>query len=61
MPDIVPMRMGAVDVISLTSVEAYAVLCHLAGHQDPAVTEALLDATRRVLARTRTTPTMEES
>ena len=52
-PHIRPVRMGATDVASLSPIEAYAVLVHLAGHDDPAVTEALLDATRRVLTRTR--------
>jgi hypothetical protein len=53
MPDIQPERMSAVDIASLAPVEAYAVLVHLAGSDDPAVTAALIDATRRVLARTR--------
>jgi len=45
--------MSAIDVASLSPVEVYAILVHLAGHGDPAVTEALIDATRRVLGRTR--------
>ncbi len=53
MADIEPQRMSATDVASLSPIEAYAVLVHLAGDPDPAVTQALIDATRRVLARTR--------
>jgi hypothetical protein len=53
MPDIEPTRMSAVDVASLSPVEVYAVLVHLAGNDDPVVTEALLDAVQRVLGRTR--------
>jgi hypothetical protein len=45
--------MSATDVASLAPIEVYAILVHLAGHDDPVVTEALIDATRRVLARTR--------
>jgi hypothetical protein len=52
-PDIEPQRMGATDVASLAPIEVYAILVHLAGSDDPAVTQALIDATRRVLARTR--------
>jgi hypothetical protein len=52
-PDIEPQRLSAVDIASLSPVEAYAVLVHLAGNPDPAVAEALTDAVRRVLARTR--------
>lgn len=53
MADIEPQRMSATDVASLSPIEAYAVLVHLAGDPDPAVTQALIDATRLVLARTR--------
>jgi hypothetical protein len=53
MADIGPQRMSATDIASLAPVEAYAVLVHLAGNPDPAVTAALVDATRRVLTRTR--------
>jgi hypothetical protein len=53
MPDIEPLRMSAIDIASLAPVEVYAVLVHLAGDADPVVTEALADAVRRVLARTR--------
>lgn len=53
MADIQPQRISAVDVASLAPVEVYAVLVHLAGNPDPVVTEALVDATRRTLARTR--------
>jgi hypothetical protein len=52
-PDISPQRMSATDVASLSPVEVYAIVVHLAGHDDPAVTQALIDAVRRVLARTR--------
>jgi hypothetical protein len=51
--DIQPERVSAVDVASLAPIETYAVLVHLAGHDDPVVTQALIDAMRRVLARTR--------
>ena len=47
------MRLSAVDVASLSTIETYAIITHLAGSDDPAVTEALLDVTRKVLARTR--------
>jgi len=53
MPDIEPQRMSATDVASLSPIECYAILVHLAGDPDPAVVQALIDATRRVLARTR--------
>ena len=52
-PDISPQRMSATDVASLAPIEVYAVLVHLAGHEDPVVTAALIEATRRVLGRTR--------
>jgi hypothetical protein len=52
-PDIQPERMSATDVASLAPIETYAVLVHLAGNPDPVVTAALIDATRRVLGRTR--------
>lgn len=52
-PDIKPLRLSAVDMISLSPIEAYAILVHLAGSDDPVITEALLDATRKVLGRTR--------
>jgi hypothetical protein len=48
-----PKRLRPVDVISLTPVEAYAVLVHLAGHRDPVVAEAAWDAVAGVVARTR--------
>ena len=51
--DIQPKRLRTVDVVSLTPVEVYAVLVHLVGHRDPAVAEAVFDAARDVLARTR--------
>lgn len=52
-PDIQPLRLSAVDVISLSPVEAFAVLVHLAGDRDPVVAGAVVDAVREVLARTR--------
>jgi hypothetical protein len=52
-PDITPLRMSATDVASLAPIEVYAVLVHLAGDPNPVVTQALIDATRRTLARTR--------
>jgi hypothetical protein len=52
-PDITPHRLSALDVGGLAPVEVYAVLIHLAGHEDPVVAAAVLDAVRRVLARTR--------
>ena len=52
-PDIEPHRMSATDVASLSPIECYAVLVHLAGDPEPVVTEALISAVRRVLARTR--------
>jgi len=53
MPDIGPMRMGALDVGSLAPLEVYAILVKLAGHEDPVVAAAVVDVTRAVLARTR--------
>lgn len=51
--DIKPERLSAVDIASLAPVEIYAVLVHLAGSPDPVVSAALVDATRKVLTRTR--------
>jgi hypothetical protein len=48
-----PKRLRSVDVISLTPVEAYAVLVHLAGHGDPVVAGAVWDAVAEVVKRTR--------
>ena len=53
MPDIEPQRMSAIDVASLSPVEVYAILVHLAGDPEPVVTEALIKSTRAVLRRTR--------
>ena len=53
MADIEPQRMSAIDVASLGPIETYAILVTLAGDPDPVVTAALIDATRRILARTR--------
>lgn len=52
-PDIETVRMTPIDVVTLTSIEVYAVLVHLTGNSNPEVTEALLEATRTVLRRTR--------
>lgn len=52
-PDITPQRLSAVEVAALSTVEVRAVLVHLAGHADPVVTEALLEAVRETLSRTR--------
>lgn len=46
-------RIGAIDVVQLTHVEAYAALVHLAGHRDPVVAAAVVDAVQGVLQRTR--------
>lgn len=51
--DIEPMRLSAIEVASLTDIENRAVLVHLAGHSDAVVAEAVVDAVRLVLARTR--------
>lgn len=48
-----PERMTAVDVALLGANERTAVLVHLAGHADPIVAQAVVEATREVLARTR--------
>jgi hypothetical protein len=54
MPDIEPpSRLTPVDVVFLSNVEIRAVLTHLAGHPDPAVSEAVVEATEKVLERTR--------
>lgn len=52
-PDIQPVRLTAIDVVSLTNIEVRAALIHLAGHRDPVVAEAVLDAVQGVLERTR--------
>jgi hypothetical protein len=52
-PDIAPMRMTAIDIVCLTDRETRGALVLLAGNPDPAVTEALIDAVRRILERTR--------
>jgi hypothetical protein len=48
-----PQRVSLLDVITLSPVEAYAVLVSLANEPDPAVAEALAGAIACVLARTR--------
>jgi hypothetical protein len=52
-PDIRPMRLGAIDIVCLTDRETRGALVLLAGNPDPVVTEALVDAVRRILERTR--------
>ena len=52
-PDIQPQRMSSIDVLSLSNIERVAVLIHLAGHSDGAVAAAVVDATEKVLTRTR--------
>jgi hypothetical protein len=48
-----PERLQTLDIVQLTTVEAFAVLIHVAGHRDPAVAAAVADAVAGVLARTR--------
>ena len=55
-PDISPMRLGAIDIVCLTDRETRGALVLLAGNPDPVVTEALIDAVRRILERTRGIP-----
>jgi hypothetical protein len=52
-PDICPERLGPVDIASLDDREVPAALLLLAGHEDQAVVGAVVDAVRRVVARTR--------
>ena len=53
-PDIPRMdRLSAVDVASLDDREVRASLLLLAGHQDPCVADAVVNAVRAILARTR--------
>lgn len=52
-PDITPLRLSAIDIISLDALEIRAVLVHLAGSPDPVVAAAVVDAARMVLQRTR--------
>jgi hypothetical protein len=47
------MRLTAIDVVTLSTIEVRAILVHLAGHPDPVVASAVVDATRRTLTRTR--------
>jgi hypothetical protein len=51
--DITPQRIGPVDIVSLDNVEVRAVLVHLAGHRDPVVSTAVVEAVQGVLSRTR--------
>ena len=52
-PDITPCRLTPVDIVFLSEVEVRAILVHLAGHEDPVVSDAVVEATRKVLERTR--------
>lgn len=52
-PGISPLRLGPVDIASLDNVEVRVILLKLAGHSDPAVAGAVVDATQQVLERTR--------
>lgn len=52
-PDISPQRLTPVDVASLSNVEVRAILVRLAGHEDPSVAGAVVDAARETLERTR--------
>ena len=52
-PDISPMRLSAIDIVCLTDRETRGALVLLAGNPDPVVTEALIEAVRRILERTR--------
>ena len=45
------MRLGAIDIVCLTDRETRGALVLLAGNPDPVVTEALIDAVRRILER----------
>jgi hypothetical protein len=46
-------RLSAIDVASLDDRECRAALLFLAGHDDPAVADAAVNAVARVLERTR--------
>jgi len=52
-PDIEPLRLTPVDVASMDDREVRAILVHLAGSPDSAVSAAVVDAAREVLERTR--------
>jgi hypothetical protein len=52
-PEPAPERLRTLDIIHLTTVEAFAALVHLAGHRDPAVALAVRDTVTDMLARTR--------
>jgi hypothetical protein len=56
MADIEPMRLGVIDIVTLSDRETRGALVLLAGNPDPVVTEALVDAVRRILERTRVSP-----
>jgi hypothetical protein len=55
-PDITPMRLSAIDIVCLDDRETRGALVLLAGNPDPVVTEAVIDAVRRILERTRQPP-----
>lgn len=48
-------RLTAVDVAQLSTVEVYGSLVLLAGHRDPVVAAAVVDAVQDILQRTRGT------
>ena len=50
------MRLGVIDIVTLSDRETRGALVLLAGNPDPVVTEALVDAVRRILERTRVSP-----
>lgn len=48
-----PDRLTALDIVALTDVEVRASLIQAAGHQDPAVAEAVAEVVRYILEHTR--------
>jgi hypothetical protein len=48
-----PTRLTPVDIVFLSEVEVRAILVHLAGHEDRMISDAVVEATQRVLERTR--------
>jgi hypothetical protein len=50
------MRLSVIDIVTLSDRETRGALVLLAGNPDPIVTEALVDAVRRILRRTRVSP-----
>jgi hypothetical protein len=58
-PDITPQRLTAIDIVTLTDRETRGALVLLAGHPDPAVAGAVVDAVRKIVERTRVSPPPE--